>query len=285
MTSALHDFQQFYRWLHNPERRAPEDVLRLANIVLANFDIIAASSRQHSQRSTVLAGLARRLLPTTDAAPLPANPAAPTGDWSWRSLQNLTVGPFRGFRNPEVFDLRRRIVMFSGPNGSGKTSLCEALELAMLGSVEEGTLKRITADRYFTNIHEGRYTLPVLTASDMGGQPVLITADADGYRFCFIEKNRIDNFSRIAAKPAGEKTELIATLFGMDSFNDFVGHFNDSMDGLLTLQGLKQRELANKRAALAQDISTVNGEQVALQGFSQVEANYATAYAAGLTYA
>lgn len=168
---------------------------------------------------------------------------------------------------------------------SGKTSLCEALELAMLGSVEEGAQKRITAERYFTNVHEGRYTLPVLTASDRGGQPIPITADADAYRFCFIEKNRIDNFSRIAAKPAGEKTELIATLFGMDSFNDFVGHFNDSMDGLLTLQGLKQRELTNKRAALAQDISTVNGEQVALQGFSQVEANYATAYAAGLTYA
>jgi len=285
MTSALHDFQQFIHWLHAPERRVPEDVLRLANMASANFNAIAASSLQHSQRSTVIAGLARRLLPTADAAPPPANPAAQVSDWNWRSLQSLVVGPFRGFRNPEVFDLQRRIVMFSGPNGSGKTSLCEALELAMLGSVEESAAKRIAAERYFANIHEGRYASPTLTASDQGGQPVPVTADSDAYRFCFVEKNRIDNFSRIAAKPAGEKTELIATLFGMDRFNDFVGHFNDSMDGQLTLQGLKQRELTNKRAALAQDVATINGEQVALQGFARVEANYAAAYAHGLTYA
>jgi recombinational DNA repair ATPase RecF len=284
MTSALHDFQQFHHWLHNPEHNAPEDVLRFANIVLANFDVIAASSMQRSQRSTVLAGLARPLLLTTNAAPPPAIPAAQVGDWSWRSLRSLVVGPFRGFRNPEVFDLQRRIVMFSGPNGSGKTSLCEALELAMLGSVEEGALKRMTAESYFANIHEGRYASPTLTASDQGGQPVPVPSDSDAYRFCFVEKNRIDNFSRIAAKPAGEKTELIATLFGMDRFNDFVGHFNESMDGQLTLQGLKQRELTNKRTALAQDVATINGEQVALQGFARVEANYAAAYAPGLAY-
>jgi len=285
MTSAKHDFQQFVHWLHAPERRTPEDILRIANIVLENFDAIEASSRQHSQRSTVLANLTRRLLATAGVVPPPANPAAQVGNWQWRSLRNLVIGPFRGFRNPEAFDLQRRIVMFSGPNGSGKTSLCEALELAMLGSVEEGVLKRITAERYFANIHEGRYAPPALTASDLEGQSVTVRSDSDAYRFCFVEKNRIDNFSRMAAKPAGEKTELIATLFGMDKFNDFVGHFNDSMDGQLTLQGLKQRELANKRAVLAQDIATINGEQVELQGFARDEASYAAAYAPGLTYA
>ena len=42
----------------------------------------------------------------------------------------LTVGPFRGFRNPESYDLTKRLILFYGPNGSGKTSLCEALEYA-----------------------------------------------------------------------------------------------------------------------------------------------------------
>jgi hypothetical protein len=210
---------------------------------------VAATSRQHSQRSTALVDLARRMLPTADQGLSAPNPAVADGTWAWRNLRHLTVGPFRGFRNPEPFDLQKRIVMFYGPNGSGKTSLCEALEFALLGSVDEGEMKRIAAERYLSNVHERRFIAPTLIASDHGSLPIPVVADADAYRFLFVEKNRIDSFSRIAAKPAGQKTELIATLFGMDRFNDFVGHFNDSMDGQLTLQGLKQRELATSRAS------------------------------------
>lgn len=284
MASALHDFQQFVNWLHIPDRGASEDVRRFANIVLANFATVVASSRQHSQRSTVLADLARRMLLT--AAPgLPTpNLAVADGAWAWRNLQHLTVGPFRGFRNPEPFDLQKRIVMFNGPNGSGKTSLCEALEFALLGAVDEGEMKRIAADRYLSNIHERRFTPPTLIASDHRNQPIPVVADVDAYRFCFVEKNRIDAFSRIAAKPAGQKAELIATLFGMDRFNDFVGHFNDSMDGQLTLLGLKQRELATKRAALAQDLAAVANEPATLQRLTQAENNYAASYKVDISY-
>ena len=285
MTSALRDYEQFLVWLHTPARQVPEDVLRIGNVVLANFDTVAATSRQHSQRSLVLAGLIRNCLPSIDTALQAPGPVGPNGGWSWQRLESLAVGPFRGFRHLETFDLRQRIVMFSGPNGSGKTSLCEALELAMLGSVGEGALKRIAAGQYCTNTHEGRYAVPVLRALDNAGQSAHMSADADAYQFCFVEKNRIDDFSRLATKPPGEKTELIATLFGMDHFNDFVGHFNESIDGQLTLQGLKQRELDNKRSAIAQDLAAINGEQAALQGFAQAEANYAAAYAPGLTYA
>lgn len=285
MTSALHDFQQFINWLHVPEQGTSEDVRRFGNMALANFATVAASSRQHSQRSSVLADLARRVLPTADPNPPAPNPAVVDGTWTWRNLRHLTVGPFRGFRNAEPFDLQKRIVMFYGPNGSGKTSLCEALEFALLGAVDEGEMKRIAADRYLSNVHEGRFAAPTLIASDPVGQPIHVVADADAHRFCFVEKNRIDAFSRIAAKPAGQKTELIATLFGMDRFNDFVSHFNDSMDGQLTLQGLKQRELATKRIALAQDIAAVANEDVTLQRLTQAENDYAASYTVGLSYA
>lgn len=285
MTSALHDFQQFVNWLHAPARGASEDARRFANIVLANFATIAATSRQHSQRSTVLTDLARRMLPSADPG-LPATDLAMVdGAWAWQNLRNLTIGPFRGFRSPESFDLQKRIVMFYGPNGSGKTSLCEALEFALLGAVDEGEMKRISADRYLANVHERRFTPPSLIASDHRNQPIPVVADADTYRFCFVEKNRIDAFSRIAAKPAGQKAELIATLFGMDRFNDFVGHFNDSMDAQLTLLGLKQRELATKRAALAQDIAVIENEQATLQSLMQAENNYAASYKVDLSYA
>lgn len=106
--------------------------------------------------------------------------------------------------------------MFYGPNGSGKTSLCEAFEYAPLGAVDEVAQKRIDASQYLRNVHERRFESPRLRATDLTGNIVTIEADADDYRFCFIEKNRIDSFSRIAAKPAGQKNELIAALFGMD---------------------------------------------------------------------
>ncbi len=285
MTSALQDFQQFVQWLHRPDSGASEDARRFANLVSENFPAVAASSRQRSQRSVVLSELARLSLPATSPAePVPQAAEARAG-WAFRKLHHLTVGPFRGFRHPEPFELQKRIVMFYGPNGSGKTSLCEALEFALLGAVDEGDIKRIAADRYLSNSHEGRFERPVLLATDFEGRQVPVMADADAYRFCFVEKNRIDAFSRIAAKPAGQKTELIAALFGMDQFNDFVGHFNDSMEGQLTLVAVRNQELVAKQATLNQDNATVADEGAALIRHAQAEQNHANAYSQGMSYA
>jgi recombinational DNA repair ATPase RecF len=185
---------------------------------------------------------------------------------------------------PEIFHFPQRITMFYGPNGSGKTSLCEALELALLGSVDEASAKRIPPQRYFANLHENRFDAPLLTARDAQGQPLAVTADPEVYRFCFVEKNRIDNFSRIAAKTAGEKKDLIASLFGMEQFHDFVANFNESMDGQLSLIADRQQELTTRRAALQRDQATVDGEAGALQAIALDEAAYAEAFAAGLPY-
>jgi recombinational DNA repair ATPase RecF len=176
-------------------------------------------------------------------------------------------------------------VLFYGPNGSGKTSLCEALEFALLGAVDEGAQKRIDAAQYLRNIHEGRFVPPRLTALNSQGQRVTVQADADAYRFCFIEKNRIDAFSRIAAKPAGQKTELIAALFGMDDFNEFVGHFNETIDSQLLLQPLQGPELARRRQTIANDTELVTGAAAGITAFDQAEQAYAETFQHGLTYA
>jgi energy-coupling factor transporter ATP-binding protein EcfA2 len=180
--------------------------------------------------------------------------------------------------------LQRRIVLFYGPNGSGKTSLCEALEYALLGSVEEAEAKRITAATYLSNIHERRFAPPVLRATDHQGNEINVAANADAYRFCFIEKNRIDAFSRIAARPTAQRAELIATLFGMEKFNDFVGHFNESMDEKLTLTNTKRLLLAARRTALTQDQATVSGEAASLQGLDAEDLALALTYSEGMTY-
>lgn len=160
MSSARHDYQQFLAWLHVPERGATEDTRRFANLVDQNFDTVAANSRALSRRSVVLAVKARESLLKTDFTPPAVAGAVTVGQWAWSALDRLTVGPFRGFRVAETFNFPQRITMFYGPNGSGKTSLCEALELALLGAVDEASAKRIPPQRYFANLHENRYEAP-----------------------------------------------------------------------------------------------------------------------------
>lgn len=286
VASAKQDFERFVEWLHHqPDVQAAPDVRRLANLALDNFGELAGTSRQHSRRSTYLVGLARRSLAQTPDGPPDIQAATVLGAWPWQRLRHLTLGPFRGFRAPEPFDLKKQIILFYGPNGSGKTSLCEGIEYALLGTVEEADTKRIDSRTYLVNVHAGQFTPPALTATDHQNREVSVTASADAYRFCFIEKNRIDAFSRIAARPPTQRSELIATLFGMDKFNEFVSHFNESVDGQLILTGVKQAVLTDRRNALAADQATVNGEPQALLDLANEETALARTHSLGLTYA
>jgi hypothetical protein len=69
MASSKRDFERFVVWLDQPENQAPSNVRRLANLVLAHFDELAQTSRQLSQRSYVLVGLARSFWAQTPDGP------------------------------------------------------------------------------------------------------------------------------------------------------------------------------------------------------------------------
>ncbi|WP_241357892.1 AAA family ATPase [Pseudomonas aeruginosa] len=284
MASAEHDYQHFMQWLHRPDGGTSEDVRRFARLVLDNFERVNSTSRNRSQRSVYLVELARAVLTTSDPTQPLLDAIAAGRGWNWQRLSHLSLGPFRGFRNAEAFDLSRRIVLFYGPNGSGKTSLCEALEFSLLGAVDEGAQKRIDAALYLSNTHERRFSPPQLLALDSNNQQVVVRADADAYRFCFIEKNRIDSFSRIAAKPAGQKTELIAALFGMDDFNEFVAQFNESIDAQLSLHAVQGFELARRRQSIAHDTELLAREPADIAAFELAERQYAEAFQPGWTY-
>ncbi len=284
MASSKRDFERFVAWLHLPATQAPPDVKRLANLTLARFDAVALTSHHRSQRSIYLVSQARQHMEQTTDDP-PDIVTAPTGGtWPWKRLRSMTIGPFRGFRNPEPFDLQKRIILCYGPNGSGKTSFCEGLEFGLLGSVEEAEAKRIDGRTYLANIHACRFDAPALQATDHKNRAVAVSANADTFRFCFIERNRIDAFSRIAARPPAQRTELIATLFGMEKFNEFVGHFNESIDGQLVTMPTKKLALDGKRNALTNDQATVNGESQALLDLVAEEAALAAAHQEGLSY-
>lgn len=285
MASAKQDFERFAVWLHLPATQALPDVRRLANLALANFDGLVQTVRQLSQRSICLVDLARRALAQTADGPPDHQAVAVEGAWPWQRLRSMTIGPFRGFRTPQSFDLQRRVILFYGPNGSGKTSFCEGLEYGLLGSVEEAETKRIDGRTYLANLHARRFEPPALRATANQNREVAVDPNPDTFRFCFIEKNRIDAFSRIASRPPAQRTELIATLFGMDKFNEFVGHFNESIDQQLVLTATKQLALTGKRNALVTDQAMVNGEAKALLDLANEEAALALTHSADMTYA
>ena len=285
MATAKQDYVRFLRWMHELQPAAPERVRQFANMVLGDFEAVAETASQRNARATHLATLARRALTATAAEMADGQDEDPGTEWPWTRLRSLAAGPFRGFVREEVFDLQSRVVLFYGPNGAGKSSICEAIERAMLGSVEEAGLKRLDESAYLRNIHAGSFVEPRLTATGADRREAPVRANPDLYRFCFIEKNRIDAFSRIAQRPQGQRAELIATLFGMEKFNDFCNRFNDQIDPALVIDARKQNDLRLRREALARDCATANGEAEKLAQHDAEDGAYAVAFRPETTFA
>lgn len=284
MASSLQDYQNFLQWIFQPSRGIPEDVLKLACLIHTHFDAIQATSSTRSQRSALLASLMRRELSTT----VPHAPDRVVGtevsEWNWRQLSRFTLGPFRGFREPEQFDLSKKITLIYGPNGSGKSSFCEGLEFALLGEVEEAANKRIGTAKYLANIHEEKYLAPELKVVNSEGEEVNLAVNPELHRFCFIEKNRIDSFSRLAARSSGQRAELIAALFGMGPFSEFVSNFNESMDRQLILTADKSAQLALKKASLQADMDDVAREPETLASLTEYEITQSEQFSPGSSW-
>lgn len=285
MATAKQDYVRFLQWLHALRPVAPDSVKQFANMVHGDFDAVAETSPQRNARAAHLAALARRALAQTAVGMPDGQHEDRAAEWPWTRLKSFAVGPFRGFAREEVFDLQRRVVLFYGPNGAGKSSICEAIERAMLGTVDEAGLKRLDEAAYLRNIHAGRFEEPRLTATGPDRREAPVRANADLYRFCFIEKNRIDTFSRISQRPQGQRAQLIATLFGMEKFNDFCGRFNDQIDPALIIDARKQSDLRLKRGALARDRATAHDEAGKLAQHDAEDEAYAAAFRPETTFA
>ncbi|WP_454898976.1 AAA family ATPase [Stenotrophomonas maltophilia] len=235
---------------HLDASNADLEVRRVAHVIRVNLQRIADAPSAGGRRSHNVAAFLRGGLNRVEELPQ-LGARAEQDVLTWSDLKALKIGPFRGFRREEIFDLSKRVTLFYGPNGSGKTSLCEAIEYALTGDVEEASLKRAGAlGSYFTNIHEGRYLAPVLfSQGDDEGVPV---APVPGLlRFAIIEKNRIESFARIAARTPAQAGELIASLFGLEEFSDFVKQFPAEIDIGLLLETPKKLLLEGKASALA----------------------------------
>lgn len=211
---------EYHRFLQVLDATVSPNVRKVANLVLRHFDELQPLTTAQGQRVKKFVELAQTNWEavSADIQPTPMQAAATAN--AVRQLKSLRVGPFRGFTKPEDFDLTSSLVLIYGPNGTGKSSFCEALEYGLLGNVADAESKRFREQNdYLKNAYTNTFSTPVIFATDSQGQEMAVQANEAAYRFCFVEKNRIDSFSRIAAQTPAKQIELIATLFGMDSFN------------------------------------------------------------------
>lgn len=129
---------------HLDASNADLEVRRVAHVIRVHLQRIADAPSAGGRRSQNVAALLRGSLHRIEQLP-ELGARADQDALTWSDLKSLKIGPFRGFRREEIFDLSKRVTLFYGPNGSGKTSLCEAIEYALTGDVEEASLKRAGA--------------------------------------------------------------------------------------------------------------------------------------------
>lgn len=263
-----------------------DEVRKVANLVLTHLDSLVPLSTTRGQRINKLVELAQSNWITTSKEIQYAPQQTTSQICPFTRLKSISVGPFRGFAKQEDFDLASQLVLIYGPNGTGKSSFCEALEFGLLGSVAEAESKRFYPQDYLKNAHTKTFSPPELIGTDTEGNDISISANEALYRFCFVEKNRIDSFSRIAAQAPAKQTELISTLFGLDAFTKFVGNFTSTMDDrYIDLQGTKAKELDKKREALAgyqQQLKTIIPDE--LKGIEEAENTLAKDYREGCKF-
>ena len=280
MAQILSEYHRFLAYL--TERHVHDDVRRLAHLVLDHLQPLAEIGAGRRGRSTRLAPLAIAHLAQMPVA-CQGEARGPDAGPSLGRLHELEVGPFRGFMRQETFDLSHDVTLVYGANGTGKSSFCEALEVAMLGSISEAQAKRVDQRIYCNNARLRRHVAPVLS-SRAADQTQAVQPDEGEYRFCFIEKNRLDDFARIAARTPGDQRQLIATLFGVDRFAEFVRGFNPFLDQDLMLVGVKAAQLAQNRQQLANSEQTIAAHPQKIAVVEALEQALAQRIWPGLTY-
>ncbi|WP_149981782.1 AAA family ATPase [Pseudoalteromonas rhizosphaerae] len=278
------EYQRFMQTLQG--QNATDSVRKVANIVSAHFDELLPLSTHQGQRIRKMVELcqvnwdnsATNIPPLVEQEVIQEVPLS--------RLKTLEVGPFRGFARKEIFDLNSRLVLIYGPNGTGKSSFCEALEFTLLGNVAEADSKRFRdQNEYLRNAFVNQLVAPSLVACDMQGNDVAIVPNESAFRFCFVEKNRIDSFSRIAAQAPAKQTELIATLFGLEAFTEFVRNFTSDIGGqYIDLQGQLALHLAQKEQGLQVARQQIQASATELQRIAAEELKLANSYRLGISF-
>jgi hypothetical protein len=266
-TKIKSQFNQFIRTL-KPDELNPFEI-KLINLITDNFDSVASVGTAAGKRAALLNELINqhREKLKTILPKIEDNAQKKVNDII--KINSIEIENFRGFASKEIFDLSKPKILVYGPNGSGKTSFCEALEFSLLGYLSEAEAKRIDVKHYITNLHTGKSSHPIVKGANSKDEVIDITANPDSYYFCFIEKNRIIDFARYSSKTQGQQENLLATLFGLDEFYSFINGFTDNITGRIPVESQKQKELDKKTLEIEGHKQSIKTSKEKLIGFEK----------------
>ncbi|WP_122613454.1 AAA family ATPase [Pseudomonas viridiflava] len=141
------------------------------------------------------------------------------------ALKCLRVKNFRGFGEfgsddkGTLIRFSRLKNIFYAPNGGGKSSLCEALEICTTGSIKEAA-RRKTKLKQYTARGDAKPQLELLGTDKLAVTPSI------SWSSCFIDRNRLQEFSLLGSKDTGSvESDVLATLFGLEELQDVISRF------------------------------------------------------------
>jgi len=186
-------------------------------------------------------------------------------------LKEIDLINFRGFKTNDNKNGRRitfneKVTLFFSPNGGGKTSLCEALEWSLTGdSSERINRKAEPVGDYFQNNYknEPKYNKTKLILSDDE-----VNIPNPIFDRCFLEKNRIEKFAKLAIQQRSDLQEVLGELFGFSEIIEFVKEFGQDLTPTENERSSENREnwqiwmnWNNKKIEQEKDIETIKKDE------------------------
>ena len=236
---------------------------KINNLLIRHFDNIKDKGTAQGQRSTYIYGLIEQHGETLPSEITIPDAGSQEGTVEIKKLKSLELQNFRGFSEKETFDLSKQYTFIYGPNGTGKSSMFEALEYSMLGYIQSAIDKNIEIKEYIKNHFTDQQVDPILYGFKDGGSADVATPNPK-YAFCFIEKSRIDQFARISANTEKAMEKQLAILFGLDEFNKFANDFNQKADKYFHVDNVKEKDLTEKNVAIAKTRNSITEEKTQL---------------------
>lgn len=139
-----------------------------------------------------------------------------------------------------VLDQKKNI--FFAPNGGGKTSLCEAFEYKLTGTIKEAVRRGVQLKEYIRRNDEKEEIQ--IKLFDQTILPDKVSGDFGQYfHKCFIEKNRLHEFALLGSKDTGTKEkDVIAVILGLQDLDDLISSFVQTSS--FKLSGLKRNKIS-----------------------------------------